>query len=795
MLRNYFKVAVRNLFANQIFSIISVAGLAMGLACSILIMLFVKDELSFDKFHKNGDRIWQLTCDRIEKDGRDEKFAIAAMVQAPAFASGVPEIEAFTRVAPKQATVHLDKKSFIETVTWADDSFFSIFSFSLLNGNARTALRNMHAVVLSENAAKKYFNSSDIIGRTLEIETDGGFKTFIVTAVAKNAPENSSIQFDLVLPFAFLEKTNPDNGWMWVSYPTYFLLKPNSNIGVLEKKMQRVYELEAHDEIAMNHEAGYDNYFRWSLHLFARMHLNTEFKGGFAASDPFYSTILGAIAIFILLIAILNFINLTLSGSLKRNKEIGVRKVMGGTREQLATQFLMESLVFCFVAFVVAIGVVWLILPFFNQLAGKHIDLAEQADVKLLVLLSLLFLVTGFLGGIYPALVLSKTGPVAILQGRQTGTRPIMKKTFVVVQFVISTFFILLVWVMFDQFHFLNKTDLGYNDRDLIEFTFENGVMNKAAMDAAASEFARIPGVIKTGYYNIGKFGGKTIANLKLIDAVYQRVDDGYLETIGAHLVSGRHFSKSFPADAANAVLINETFAREAGWMDALGHSVDYMNIPEWGDKKIFIIGVVKDFHAESLKEKIKPMIYTMDHHLPMGRLVVRTYTNANEQTRNSMEMLYQSLFPGHPFRYSYRQDLNNAAYASENRWKTIITAGALLAVFISAIGLFAISLSDTNSRAKEIAIRKVLGARAGWLMMQMVWNFAKLVIVGFLIGAPMAFFAAHEWLQGFAYHVKIGWVSIVGPCMIVLLLAVTTTVYQCVKISLANPAIFLKQE
>ncbi|MBS1934471.1 MAG: ABC transporter permease, partial [Bacteroidetes bacterium] len=620
MLKNYFKVAVRNLLANKIFSLINIAGLATGLSCCILILFYTKDELSYDHFHKNINHIYQLTCDRIEKDGKDEKFAIAAMVQGPAFKREIPEIEAFVRVSPKQATIKKDNETFVENITWADENFFTVFTFPLITGNTTLALRDPHAVVLSELTAKKYFNSTDIIGKTLQIEINGNFEPFVVTAVAKQAPENSSIKFNVILPFKYLEETNPDNGWMWVSYPTYFLLQRNADINAISAKMEKVYNVQAHEEIDMNHEAGYDNKFVWSLFPFTQMHLNTDYKGGFDASDPLYYRILIIIAFFILLIATINFINLTIANSLKRYKEIGVRKAIGSMPGQLALQFMCESFALTFLSFVLACFLAWIMLPVFNELGDKQISFVYHFDTGLTILFVLLFLFTGFISGFYPALVLSSINPVQALQGTGGSSRKnILMKAFVVVQFSLATFFIIVVWMMNAQFHFLTKTNLGYNDKNLIEFTIEKAIMNKSIMEVFKSDFAHVPGVESAGFCNVGKFGGKTIANQKEIQAAYQRIDEEYLNAIQAHLLNGRNFSKNFPSDSVNSVLVNETFMHEAGWIDAVGKTIDFMNIPGWSDKKISVIGVVKDYHAESFKEKIKPMVFTMDNRLPMG--------------------------------------------------------------------------------------------------------------------------------------------------------------------------------
>jgi len=320
MIGNYFKTILRNLVRNKVFSLINIAGLGIGLTCCILILLYAKDELSYDRFHENAGRLYQLTCDRLSTKEEDKHFAIAAMVQGPAFKEEVPGIEAFTRVSQKPFVVRKDNQTFNETGTWVDDNFFSVFSFPLMSGNPAKALSDLHDVVLTEETAKKYFGSFDVIGKKLEIEIGGKFEPFIVSAVTHKAPQNSSIRFNILLPFKYLETTSPDNGWMWVSYPTYLLLNENVNTNALSAKMNQVFAERAKNELAENKLLGYNDKFIWGVYPFVKMHLNSHFEGVPEPSDPIYSYVLSGIAVFVLLIACINFINLTVAQSMRRSR-------------------------------------------------------------------------------------------------------------------------------------------------------------------------------------------------------------------------------------------------------------------------------------------------------------------------------------------------------------------------------------------------------------------------------------------------------------------------------------------
>lgn len=789
MVRNYLKTAFRNLKKRKLFSIINTAGLSIGLASCMLILLYIKDEWSFDRFHKKSERIYQLVCDRVEKDGATERFAIAAMAQAPAFKRAIPEIEGFVRINAKQLIIKKAEIAFSESVTWVDSNFFSIFSFPLISGDAKTALAESHSLVLTDVVAKKYFGTENAMGKSLQLEINGQFEIFRVSAIARTAPQNSTIKFDVLLPFNFLEEASPDNGWMWVSYPTYFLLHPGANISNIKSKMQKVYQIQAKSEIDMNHQAGYDNQFIWDIMPMTQMHLNTDYKGTPWSSNPIYSYILSGVAIFILLIACINFINLTIAQSLRRNKEIGMRKVFGAHRKQLMFQFLGESLLECFFSFLCALLLLQLLLPVFNQLTDKKLSLKYLFDIQLLMTFIALFISTGIAAGFYPALVLSRLSPMQTLHdGNKLQGKDYFAKGLVIIQFSLAIFFITSVSFMYMQFNFLVKKDLGYVDKNLIEFVAEKAIMNKPLMDVFKTEMLSVAGVESVGYRNIGKFGGKTHAGGREFAAVYERVDEDYLNTLAATIIEGRNFSRSFPTDSSDAVLINETFAKQADWKNAIGRSVDFMNIPGWGEKKMIVVGVVKDYHFESLKEKIKPQIFTMDPHLPVGLFEVRINSNNIPATMSGLEKKFHALMPDHPFEYSFKDVQNRKNYEKEEKWKQIIKIGALLAILISCIGLFGLAMVNTEKRFKEIAVRKVLGASTFRITQMICFEFVKLVLISFFIAVPPCWYAIHKWLQNFAYRIDISWWGFLASGLLAMIIALITVGFLAIKASMATP-------
>jgi putative ABC transport system permease protein len=796
MFRNYFKIAVRNIRKNIAFSFINIVGLSIGLACCLLILLYIKDEISFDRFHLQKDHIYQLTCERTEQDGTNKKFAIAALIQGPAFKQEIPEILEFTRVNPKDVIIKKDNNIFSERVTWVDQNFFSVFSFPLLVGNPKTVLADQHSMVLSEETAIKYFGSTQVTGKTLQLEVNGKFEPFVVSGIAKKTPQNSSIQFNILLPFSYYQIANPDNGWMWVSFPTYFLLAPNADTKSVARKMDQVYRTRAKDEIDLNHLAGYQNQFKWGLQPFIAMHLNTDYEGTPKASDPIYSYILSGVAIFILLIACINFVNLTVAQSLKRNKEIGIRKVIGSKRSQLTIQFLSESILICFIAFILAVILAALALPVFNDLANKQLGLVYLFDWKLIAGFVFLFLITGFAAGFYPALVLSGFSPSDALSNKAgIGGKNYLAKSLVVIQFALATFLIIATLFIYAQFNLLTKTDLGYPDQNLLNLTINQGIRNKSLMDVYKTEFSKVPGVISAGYKNVGHFGGKTQAGNKEFTATYEHIEENYLPSLGARIVSGRNFSKAFPSDTSSSVLVNQTLVKLMGWQDPIGKTIDYMNLPGWGSRKVTIIGVVKDYHNESLKEKIQPMIFTGESALPLGQMIIRIKAGHTAATLLALEKAYHRLSPEHPFQYEFKDEANVKNYEAESKWKQIITFGAAITIFISSIGLFGLAMLSAQRRKKEIGIRKVLGASVRELTGLLTRDFAGLITISFLIAIPLGWLTMHYWLQNFAYRVELSWWRFIIAGGIALMVAMLTVSYQSIKAALANPVNSLRSE
>jgi len=797
MVNNYIKISFRNLARNKLLSFIHIFGLAIGLTCCLLSLLYVRDELSFDRFQEKKDQLFRVTCEVIDKKiGRDQTYGEAAAVQGPAFKDGIPEVEDFVRTYETNFLTRSNGEIFDQKALWVDENFFKIFSFPLVYGNSQTVLTDHHAIVLTEPMAKKYFGTINAIGKVLELEIDRKFEPFIVSGIAKRPPENSSVKFDMLIPFSYYANLskNDRGDWHLLNYSTYLLLRPQADPVAVKAKMKEIYKQRAGEQLAEANSFGLK--FIWGLQPFLKMHLDTETVNEGSIKDeskPIYSYILTCIAFFILLIACINFINLTVAQSLKRSKEIGLRKTIGGSRMQLIRQFLGESFVFCFLAFAFAVLLASSLLPLFNELANKQLSLEYLFDPLSLASFGMLFLFTGFAAGFYPALVLSGFRPAASLQNRvYVGGKDFLSRALVVVQFAMATFLIIATLFIYSQYHYLTHTDLGYNDKNLVVVNISGEENNRPLLNLFKSQFSSLTGVENVAEKMDGRWTTSARAEGKEMDVDYDAIDENYLSVLQVPIIQGRNFSKNFPSDSARSVLINEAFAREIGWKNAIGKTIDMVNGKE---TRLTIIGVVKDYHFASLKNKIMPKLLTMDPKMDLGRFLIRIKPGTTTATLKGIENIYRNLFPFHPFNYYFVEEENLRNYEAENKWKQIIMYSAILTVFISAIGLFGLTMLSIRKRTKEIGIRKVLGASTWQISLLVTRDFFSLVVMALLLAIPGAWIAVSHWLQNFPYHIQMNvWIMIMA-CVLTLLIALLTVSLQAVKAGNANPVRNLRTE
>ncbi|MDB5229868.1 MAG: FtsX-like permease family protein [Chitinophagaceae bacterium] len=795
MFKNYLKTALRNLWRNKSFSIINIAGLSVGLACCMLIFLYSKDEVSYDRFHEKKENIFRITSVLTGDDGHVTKTGNTGMVPGPKFKQSIPEIEEFVRVQSASFAVKHGTEAFEQTALYVDENFFSVFSFPLIAGNRKTALKDIHSIVLSEDIAEKYFGKKNPVGQVLELNTGEKFEPFTVSAVTKRSPQNSSIKIKMLVPIKFEQLKNNDDQWMNFFLNTFVVLRPGANAKAVEAKFASVFRTDAAQQLKeMADKFGFKEKAQFGLQPLLDMHMSTDFasdNGLTDASNPMYSYILTGIALFILLIACINFINLTVAQSLKRAKEIGIRKVVGGQRKQLIAQFLGESFILSFFSFLLAIILVQLALPFFNTLSNKALAFSYLFDFKLIAGYILLFLFTGLMAGFYPAIILSKFNPVQTLYGRfRLGGKNYLAKGLVIFQFTLATFLIVSTMIIYSQFNYLTHFDLGYNDKNVA--IVDAGSIDRQKLDVFRNELLKNPSIQTVSSDQGGRWG--TVARInggKDIHFDFKHVDENYLPLFQIPISKGRNFSKDFTSDSADAAVINETFAKEAGWKDPLGKQVDFF----YRNKKYRVIGVFKDYHYTALTEKIGPQLFTMNPSYHYGDVFIKLKPGGTSSTLRFIEKTFKKMFLFQPYHYSFKDEKNEEQYEKEAKWKQIITFGALLTIFISCIGLFGLATLSAEKRTKEIGIRKVLGASVALIVRKLSVDFLKLVIIAALIASPAAWLVMNKWLEDYPYRISITWWMFGLSALAVILVALVTIGYQSIRAAVANPVKSLRTE
>lgn len=801
MIKNYFKIAFKNLLRNKIYSFINIAGLSIGLACAMLIILYVKDEVSYDRFHKNVNNIYRIVSQNIEKNGgKGQMQPNTGYLQGPRFAQNIPEIKYFTRVQSGNKNIKVGTEVKDQELLYVDSTFFEVFSFPLLSGNRTNCLTDPSSVVLSEDAAKKQFGTTDAIGKIVMLKDDSSFVPHKVTAVAKRCPQNSSIKFEMLLPIKESKEDalNSEN-WFNTFLNTFVVLNSHSNIPAVESKMNKFYNEDSREAIkslTVKFGSEVESWkSQYSLQPLLNMHLSTELpaqNGLSDASNPMYAYILSGIALFVLLIACINFINLTVARSVKRAKEIGIRKVVGGNRKQLIIQFLGESFFLCLISFTLAIILVQLILPVFNNLSNKALALYYLFDVKLVAGYIILFLLTTLLAGFYPALILSGYKPVQTLYSRfNLAGKNYLQKFLVVLQFALASFLIIATFTIYKQFNFLTTVQLGYDDNNLV--VVQNSFKTHDAAWLFKNELVKDPNIISVAPRNNGQWGTVAkLANDSSIDFDYETVDESFLPTLKIPMVEGRNFSPAFPSDSANSILVNETFVKHAGWKNPLGQTINF-----WykNNKKYTVIGVVKDYHFRPLNEKIGPQVFTMKRDNPYGMVFIKIKPNTAAASLQVIQKTFKQLFPLNPYSYVFLNDRNRKNYEAEAKWKQILLFGAILTIFISCIGLFGLSVLAAEKRTKEIGIRKVLGASVNRVVRILSKDFLKLVIISLVIAIPAAWIATNKWLENYPYRIRVSWWLFASAGLLVILIAGITVSFQAIRAAMANPVKSLRTE
>ncbi|MFT3911721.1 MAG: ABC transporter permease [Ferruginibacter sp.] len=800
MLKNYFKIAIRNLRRNKILSFVNIAGLAIGLACVILITLFVKDEWSFDKFHKNGENIYRLVQTTTDTSGKEMKSGNTGLPRRPVFAAEIPEIESFCRIKGWDMTTRKANEGLEAKVLFADPSIFSIFTIDIQQGNAAAMLKGRNSVVLTDATATKYFGSENPLGKTVEIEVDEALEPFMVTGVVKKPALNSSIQFDMLIPF---ERQNPTDAtelnqqmsnWGNLYLNTFFLLRKDADVKAVEKKLWAVY-LNHNGENWKKFQQRNGNAKRqYLLQPFFAIHLDKTFfasNGLSSWSDSTYSYILSGLAILVLIIACINFINITLARGMQRCKEVGIRKVSGSTRWQVVSQFLIESFVVTALAFIAALLLVRMLLPLMNDISHKHFDFTYLVQPGTVIIFIAMIIMVSILAGFYPAFIASGFQPVQTLYSRlKLSGKNLLGKSLVVLQFVIAVALIISTIIFSRQFNYISKTDLGYNAQNMIHMQFPWGKPNE--LQQLKNTLLQNPAIQSVGTKSGDRNSTSFEINGKQTDwCYYEHIDDSYLQAMQIPLAKGRYLSYTNVADTVSNCMVNEAFVETYldKSKDPIGQTIGQ------GDQVFSVIGIVKNYHSADLKEKIAPVFFSLDKYGDLLNTYIKYVPGKETAAADALSKAYKSILPYSTLEYYFMQDWLMLRYEEDAQWKKIISSAALIAILISALGLFALTTLSVQQRIKEIGIRKVLGASVANITAILSKDFLKLVCIALLIGSPIAWWAMNKWLQDFAYRINISWWIFGLAGLIILTIAFITVSFQAIKAAIANPVKSLRTE
>lgn len=800
MFQNYLKTALRIMFRQKGYSAINVISLSLGIAASLLIVLYVADELTYDRFHTDADRIYRATFFG-KMEGNDFKMAESAAPIAAAVMAEIPEVESATRFGIWRSTpLTFEHKSFTDDILVADSNFFDFFSFHLVAGDPKTVLRGPNKMVITESAAKRYFGDENPVGKTLLRDSE---KTACeVTGVVQDPPHNSHIQFDLVLSGESWPYMR-DPQWTSNNLYTYLKIYPDADVRAIKTKLDGMAEKNMGNElekiigmtwkqfIAKGNNAGLVIQPMLDIHL--RSNLDGEITPN---GDMQYVYVFTAIAVFILLIACINFMNLSTARSANRAKEVGVRKTVGAVRGRLVSQFLTESVLYSFFSTVVAVSIITVVIEPFNTLAGKNMSLSLLVNPVVIAGVATFALVVGLLAGSYPAFYLTAFKPSEVLKGRlRTGFRNSgLRNGLVVFQFMISIVLILGSMVVYDQLKYMQRKNLGFDKENVIDLMHtwsldKNGAAFKNELNAhpqfkGASYASNLPPRMNSNKtFRKGGTEQDYLLNISYADYDHARV-------MGYKLVQGRFFSRDFPSDTS-AIVINETAYKLMGFDHLENQTI--INFDEDKPRPLRVIGVVQDFNFETLRNGVRPLCFLLSGELN-GEMAIRL---APGDTQASIALL-ESIWKKHSssiFEYTFLDQSFDALFHAEQRISHVILIFTILTISIACLGLFGLAAYTAEQRAKEISIRKVMGASLPQVIVLLSRNFAFLIVIAFAIAAPLGWYFTREWLQGFAYHIEVNPLTVLLSGIAALVIALLTISSQGIKAARENPVKAMRSE
>lgn len=817
MIKNYLKIAFRALWRNKAHSAINILGLSLGILCCILIVLFVNDEWTFDRFHSKADRIYRVYARENWGENQDFFNTVTPFPMGPALKDNFPEVEKQVRINNIGSQVKIGGNQFSEQVTIGGQDFFDVFDFALVQGDRSSALRSQNAIILTERMAQKYFGTEPALDKTISVQLGENFEEFTVKGISENTPTNSSIQFDLLIsdlnyPRLYSERALT-SAWFNITPETYVLLQEGVAAATVEAKFPSVFRtILGEEDFAQSKYAP-------GLQPLTTIHLDTSYPAGMSpVSDPRYSYILAGIALLILFVACINFVTISVGRSLKRAKEVGIRKVVGAERNQLIFQFIGEALIVTVISMVIGLALSVVNLPFFNDLSGKQLLFPWNGFMAgvLLVLVA----VIGLIAGSYPAFVLSGFKPVSILKGnlQSSNTKLGLRKVLVGVQLVLSIFLISSTLVMKSQLDFLQNKNLGFNREQLavIQMNIPRGgrLGERVALGFEQAErfktaFSKNPEILAV-CASSHDFGNGAWTNIGYTDdnGTYRTfnlniVDDEYIPALKMELVQGRNFSDSNPSDKRRSVIVNEAFAKEYGWTDAIGK-----RIPGKGFADHEVIGVVKDFNYTSLYTKVQPLLIVEDATIalsgseninfdnsPLPKLMLRLRPGNMSVTMEKVKETWDQLTGGEEFSFTFVDQAIASQYRNDQNLGRIVSVATMLAILIGSLGLYGLASLSMQNRLKEVSIRKVMGATEKSLLLLLSKEYVYLIVICLALSVPVTIYLMKGWLASFEYRVDIGPGVFLIAGGISLAIAFFTISYQTLRTAWTQPAKTLKYE
>ncbi|MCB9219972.1 MAG: ABC transporter permease [Ignavibacteriales bacterium] len=802
MFKNYVKVAFRNLLKYKAYSLSNILGLSVGMTCTILLVLFIQHEMSYDNYHKNADQIFRVAASYKLADQNYELTSTPAPL-AKILLDEFPEVENAVRFRQKGSKVIKYKNNVFKeyNTVYADNSVFDIFAISLIKGNKGNVIVEPNTVAISEKAAKKYFGNEDPIGKVIRV---GDSRDFNVTGVFEDMPENTHFEFDIMFSMETLDEAK-ENVWFSNNFNTYIVINKNTSIEEVESKfvsllrkylgpeMESIMGLTWDQLIEKGGRAGF--YLQPVKDIYLHSNLDGEFK---VNGDIKYVYIFSLIALFILVIAAINYVNISTARASSRSKEVGIRKVLGSHRSELVNQFLAESLVVSFISLIISIGLIELTLPYFNQLVQKNITIQYFQNPLVLVIIISILIFIGLLAGSYPAFVLSAFNPAGILRNKNNSKSGIFRSGLVVFQFSTSIILIIATLVVIEQLNYIKDKKLGFdkehvlilNDAYLlgnqIDSFKDEFLKNKEVISASISGFLPVPSDNNsTGVYPEGRRD-------EMVSVNAWTVDYDYINTMKIEIIEGREFSEEFGTDNKH-IIINEATAKLFNLENLLGTRIKRFINNDGEFRTDEVIGVMKDFHFESFRTNIEPLIlYIGDSH---GSISFRTTGENIPVVINKLRDLWKKFVPTQPFTYSFLDERFNDMYQTEQQTSKIFTVFASLAIFIGCLGLFSLAAFTAEQKTKEIGIRKVLGSSIFGIVYMLSSEFIKLILISFIIAAPIAYYFMNQWLMDFAYRTNLSASLFISAGLVAMMITVITVSYQAIKAATANPVDSLRNE